>query len=236
MKPSLASLYQAVEIAQETPPLLIGERSNPNGSKKFRECLLAEDYDGCLRIGLDQEARGAQVLDICAAYAGRDELADLTRLVRMHAETLKIPIMIDSTSPDCIEACLKIYPGRCIINSINLEDGGKTLDRVCRLAKQYGAALVALTINEQGMAMTADDKVAVAGKIYDLAVNQYGLRPGDLIKDIDGQPLTDPTQAMQVFQSLGTSEQVTVTLERNGEQQTIVLKTSQLDMSGEQTK
>ena len=186
MRPSLASLYQAVEIAQETPPLLIGERSNPNGSKKFRECLLAEDFDGCLRIGLDQEAKGAQVLDLCAAYAGRDELADLTRLVSMHAETLKIPIMIDSTSPDCIEACLKIYPGRCIINSINLEDGGKTLDRVCRLAKQYGAALVALTIDEQGMAMTADDKVAVAGKIYDLAVNQYGLRPSDLLFD----PLT----------------------------------------------
>jgi len=186
MKPSLASLYQSVEIAQETPPLLIGERSNPNGSKKFRECLLADDFDGCLRIGLDQEAKGAQVLDLCAAYAGRDELADLTRLVRLHAETLKIPIMIDSTSPDCIEACLKLYPGRCIINSINLEDGGKTLERVCRLAKKYGAAVVALTISEEGMAMTADDKVAVARAIHDLAVHRYGLRPQDLLFD----PLT----------------------------------------------
>ena len=183
MKPSLSSLYQAVEIAQEIPPLLIGERSNPNGSKKFRECLLADDFDGCLRIGLDQEAKGAQVLDVCAAYVGRDELADLTHLVKIHAESLKIPIMIDSTNAACIEACLKIYPGRCIINSINLEDGGKTLDIVCRLAKKYGAAVVALTINEQGMAMTADEKVATARQIYDLAVGKHGLRPQDILFD-----------------------------------------------------
>lgn len=186
MKPSISSLYQAVEIAQEIPPLLIGEASNPNGSKKFRECLLADDFDGCLRIGLDQEARGAQVLDLCAAYVGRDERADLVRLVKLHAESLKIPIMIDSTNADCVEACLKIYPGRCIINSINLEDGGRTLDKVCRLAKKYGAAVVALTINEQGMAMTADEKVATARQIYDLAVGKHGLRPQDLLFD----PLT----------------------------------------------
>ncbi len=186
MKPSLSSLYQAVEIAQEIPPLLIGERSNPNGSKKFRECLLAEDFDGCLRIGLDQEARGAQVLDLCAAYAGRDEAVDLTTLVKLYAESVKVPIMIDSTSPACIEACLKVYPGRCVINSINLEDGGKTLERVCRLAKKYGAAVVALTINEQGMAMTAADKLATARQIYALAVESYGLRPQDILFD----PLT----------------------------------------------
>jgi 5-methyltetrahydrofolate--homocysteine methyltransferase len=186
MRPSLASLYQAVEIGQEIPPLLIGERSNPNGSKKFRECLLADDFDGCLRIGLDQEAKGAQVLDLCAAYAGRDEVADLVRLVRLHAESLKIPLMIDSTSPACIEACLKIYPGRCIINSINLEDGGKTLEQVCQLAKRYGAAVVALTINEEGMAMTAGDKVATARAIHDLAVDRYGLRSQDILFD----PLT----------------------------------------------
>jgi 5-methyltetrahydrofolate--homocysteine methyltransferase len=186
MKPSISSLYQAIEIAQEIPPLLIGERSNPNGSKKFRECLLADDFDGCLRIGLDQEAKGAQVLDVCAAYVGRDELADLTHLVKLHAESLKIPIMIDSTNSDCIEACLKIYPGRCIINSINLEDGGKTLDKVCRLAKKYGAAVVALTINEQGMAMTADEKVSTARQIYERAVGKHGLRPQDILFD----PLT----------------------------------------------
>ncbi|MBE0575892.1 MAG: dihydropteroate synthase [Desulfuromonadales bacterium] len=186
MKPSVASLYQAVEIAQDIPPLLIGERSNTNGSKRFRDCLLAEDFDGCLRIGLEQEAQGAQILDLCSAYAGRDETADLTRLVKLYAESVKIPIMIDSTTPTCIEACLKLYPGRCIINSINLEDGGRTLDKVCRLAKKYGAAVVALTINEQGMAMTADEKVATARQIYELAVGKYGLRPQDILFD----PLT----------------------------------------------
>jgi 5-methyltetrahydrofolate--homocysteine methyltransferase len=186
MKPSISSLYQAVELVQEIPPLLIGERSNPNGSKKFREHLLADDYDGCLRIGLEQEQKGAQVLDLCVAYAGRDELADLTRLTRMYAESVKVPIMIDSTTPACIEACLRLYPGRCIVNSINLEDGGKTLERVCRAAKKYGAAVVALTINEQGMAMTADEKLATARQIYDLAVNSYGLRPQDILFD----PLT----------------------------------------------
>jgi 5-methyltetrahydrofolate--homocysteine methyltransferase len=186
MKPSVASLYQAVDIAQDIPPLLIGERSNTNGSKRFRDCLLAEDFDGCLRIGLEQEAQGAQILDLCSAYAGRDETADLTRLVKLYAESVKIPIMIDSTTPTCIEACLKLYPGRCIINSINLEDGGKTLDKVCRLAKKYGAAVVALTINEQGMAMTADEKVATARQIYELAVGKYGLRPQDILFD----PLT----------------------------------------------
>ena len=186
MKPSASSLYQAVEIAQEIPPLIIGERSNTNGSKKFREALLADDFDACLRIGLDQEANGAQMLDLCSAYAGRDEIADLTRLVRLYAGSVKIPIVIDSTTPDCIEACLKIYPGRAIINSINLEDGGKTLERVCRLAKKYGAGVVALTISEKGMAMTADDKVATARQIYDLAVGRYGLRPQDILFD----PLT----------------------------------------------
>lgn len=186
MKPSLASLYQSVEIPQETPPLLIGERSNPNGSKKFRECLLANDYEGCLKISLEQEAMGAQVLDLCVAYAGRNEVADLTRLVTMHAEALKIPIMIDSTTPECIEASLKLYPGRCVINSINLEDGGKTLDKVCSLAKKYGAAVVALTIDEQGMAMTAEQKLSIAKRIYHLAVEKYGLRPEDLLFD----PLT----------------------------------------------
>jgi len=186
MKPSASSLYQAVEIAQEIPPLIIGERSNTNGSKKFREALLADDFDTCLRIGLDQEANGAQLLDLCAAYAGRDEIADLTRLVRLYAGSVKIPIVIDSTTPDCIEACLKIYPGRAIVNSINLEDGGRTLERVCRLAKKYGAGVVALTISEKGMAMTVDDKVATARQIYDLAVGRYGLRPQDLLFD----PLT----------------------------------------------
>lgn len=183
MKPSVASLYQAVELQQEIPPLLIGERANSNGSKKFRELLLADDYESCLKIAQEQEAKGAHIIDLCTAYAGRDELTDLTTLVKMCARSLKAPLMIDSTSPECIEACLQIYPGRCVINSVHLEDGGANLRRVCAAAKEYGAALVALTINEQGMGMAAQDKIAIAREIHDIAVNEFGLRPSDLLFD-----------------------------------------------------
>ncbi len=183
MKPSVASLYQAVELQQEIPPLLIGERANANGSKKFRELLLAEDYESCLKIAVEQEQKGAHIIDLCTAYAGRDEMADLTTLVRLCAGGLKAPLMIDSTTPEVIEACLRLYPGRAIINSINLEDGGVNIRRVCRAAKKYGAAVVALTIDEQGMAMTADDKLRVARAIHAIAVDECGLRPQDLLFD-----------------------------------------------------
>ncbi len=183
MNPSLASLYQAVEIEQDPPPLLIGERCNANGSRAFRDRLLAGDVEGCVRIALDQQEGGAHALDVCVAYAGRDERADLRALVGALAGQVRLPLMLDSTTPACIEACLKIYPGRAIVNSINLEDGGKNLDRICRAARRYGAAVVALTIDEQGMAMTADAKVAVARRIRDLAVDRYGLRPQDLFFD-----------------------------------------------------
>jgi len=184
MKKSVASLYQAVELSQEIPPLLIGERCNPNGSKAFREALLAEDWDACLKVALDQEARGAQLLDICVAYAGRDEKSDMLQMIRLCAGSCKAPLMIDSTSPETVEETLPLYPGRAIINSINLEDGGKNLDRICRAAKKYGAAVVALTITEEGMALTCAKKVAAAKRIYDLAVNRYGLRPQDLVFDL----------------------------------------------------
>lgn len=183
MKSSVSSLYQAVELAQPIKPLLIGERCNANGSKKFRELLLAEDFDGCLQIALEQQAKGAQVLDLCVAYAGRDEQGDMLTLVDRCVQSVKSALMIDSTTPDVLEAVLKRYPGRCLINSINLEDGGKNLARICQLAKRYGAAVVALTINKEGMAMTTDEKVATARQIYELAVNQYGLRPHDLLFD-----------------------------------------------------
>jgi len=184
MKKSVASLYQAVELCQDIPPLLIGERCNPNGSKAFREALLAEDWEACLKVALDQEARGAQVLDICVAYAGRDEKNDMLQMIRLCAGSCKAPLMIDSTSPETVEQALPLYPGRAIINSINLEDGGKNLDRICRAAKTYGAAVVALTITEEGMALTCAKKVAAAKRIYDLAVKTYGLRPQDLVFDL----------------------------------------------------
>ncbi|MBM9537197.1 dihydropteroate synthase [Desulfobulbus alkaliphilus] len=183
MKPSVASLYQAVELQQEIPPLLIGERANANGSKRFRELLLADEYEACLKIALEQEARGAHVIDLCTAYAGRDEQLDMTTLVRMCARSLKAPLMIDSTSPECIEACLKLYPGRAIINSVNLEDGGINIRRVCRVVRKYGAAVVALTIDAQGMAMTSEDKLRIARAIHTIAVDECGLRSQDLLFD-----------------------------------------------------
>ena len=184
MKTSVASLYQAVELQQEIPPLLIGERCNPNGSRAFKEALLAEDWDACLKIALDQEARGAQVIDLCVAYAGRNEAADMLQLTKLFAGSCKAPLMFDSTSPETLELVLPLYPGRAIINSINLEDGGANLDRICRLAKKYGAAVVALTINLEGMALTSEKKLQVAKDIYNLAVNKHGLRPQDILFDL----------------------------------------------------
>jgi len=184
MKASVASLYQAVELHQEIPPLLIGERCNPNGSKAFKEALIAEDDHACLKIALDQEARGAQVIDLCVAYAGRDELIDMMRLTRLFAGSCKAPLMFDSTSPDTLEKVLPLYPGRAIINSINLEDGGTSLDRICKLAKKFGAAVVALVIDLEGMALTSARKLAVAKEIYHRAVTVHGLRPQDILFDL----------------------------------------------------
>ena len=185
MKPSIASLYESVELIQEIKPIIIGERCNSNGSKKFREFLLDDDYSSCLAMGRDQEAAGAHVIDLCTAYAGRDEMNDMTTLVPMFAGSLKTPLMIDSTTPEVIEESLKLYPGRCV-NSVNLEDGGKNIYRVLRVVKKYGAAVVALTIDEDGMAMTGEKKLEVARRIYRIAVDEFGLRPQDILFD----PLT----------------------------------------------
>lgn len=179
----VSSLFQAVDISQQIPPLIIGERSNPTGSKKFRELLLADDFDGCLQVGVDQEELGAHVVDLCAAWAGRNEVEDLTTLVQSYSQTLKAPLMIDSTNPLAIKAALESYPGKPIINSINLEDGGKTIREVLGLSKKYGAAVVALTIDQDGMAMTCDEKVRIAKEIHDIAVNEFGLNNEDLLFD-----------------------------------------------------
>ncbi len=182
----VASLYQAVDIKQQPAPLIIGERSNPTGSKKFRELLIANDYEGCLQIGIDQERLGAHVVDLSAAWAGRDEEKDLVTLVQMYGRTLKAPLMIDSTSPAVIAKALAVYPGRAIVNSINLEDGGENLDAVCSSVKKYGACVTALTIDEQGMAMDCESKIKIAKRIYDLVTIKHGINADSLFFD----PLT----------------------------------------------
>jgi 5-methyltetrahydrofolate--homocysteine methyltransferase len=183
-KPALGSLYQAAEIRQEIPPFLIGERCNANGSKRFRDLLLADDFHGALRVALEQQEDGAHAIDLCTAYAGRDEGTDLPAMARLFAQSVHAPMVIDSTTPECVEAALRIHPGRCLVNSVNLEDGGKNLERVCRLAKRHGAAVIALTIHEKGMALTVEEKVETARAIHDLAVGRYGLRPSDLLFDV----------------------------------------------------
>ena len=182
----IASLYQAVDIKQEPAPLIVGERSNPTGSKKFRELLIAGDFEGCLQVGIDQERIGAHVIDLNAAWAGRNEEEDLVKLVQMYGKTLKAPLMIDSTSPTAIAKALAAYPGRPIVNSVNLEDGGENLDTICRLVKKYGACVTALTIDEDGMAMESDKKFEVARRIYKLVTQTHGISPDSLFFD----PLT----------------------------------------------
>jgi 5-methyltetrahydrofolate--homocysteine methyltransferase len=186
LEPSVSSLYQSTTIRQDNSFLIIGERTNANGSKKFREMLAAEDLDGMVQMAKEQAKAGSHMIDVCAAYVGRDELSDMTRLVTRLATEVSVPLMIDSTEAPVIDASLKLAGGKCIINSVNLEDGETRCADVLPMCRKYGAAVVALTIDEEGMAKTADRKVAVAHRLHDLATQKYGLRSSDLLFD----PLT----------------------------------------------
>ncbi|HEX5054016.1 MAG TPA: methionine synthase [Planctomycetota bacterium] len=185
-QPQLASLFHSVPLDQDSGPLIVGERTNANGSRKFKELMLAGDVEGMLQMGKEQAHEGSHVLDVCTAYVGRDEAADMLKLLQPLVQQVTAPVMIDSTQIDVVEKALQIVPGRAIINSINLEDGEGKADALCRLARRYGAMFVALTIDEQGMAKTADHKLAVARRIHDIVVDRHGMNPGDLIFD----PLT----------------------------------------------
>ncbi|MDR3671644.1 MAG: methionine synthase [Holophaga sp.] len=183
---SVASLYQSVALQQEPRPLIVGERTNANGSKLFRDLLAREDYDGLAEIAKDQQREGAHMLDVCVAYVGRDEGRDMLAFLRKTVPQTLLPLMIDSTEVPVIECALQNAPGKCVVNSINFEDGEGRARKVLELCRTYGAAVVALTIDEQGMAHTAERKLAVAQRLYDLVVGEYGMDPSDLIID----PLT----------------------------------------------
>ncbi|GMU20237.1 MAG: 5-methyltetrahydrofolate--homocysteine methyltransferase [Phycisphaerae bacterium] len=185
-EPSISSLYQAVPIRQDNSFLIVGERTNANGSKKFRELLAAGNVDGMVQMAKEQVKGGSHAIDVCAAYVGRDELADMSRIISRFATEVSVPLMIDSTEAPVIEASLKLAGGKCIVNSVNLEDGEKRCDEVLPLCRKYGAAVIALTIDEEGMAKTAERKIAIARRLYRLATEKYGIQPGDLIFD----PLT----------------------------------------------
>jgi 5-methyltetrahydrofolate--homocysteine methyltransferase len=187
--PSVSSVYTSVTMRMEPAPLLVGERCNANGSKKFRELLLAEDYDSMVNMAKEQIREGAHVLDVCVAYVGRDEVRDMIEVMKRFNTQVTIPLMIDSTEVNVIEAALKHYAGRAIINSINFEDGTEKADKILRLAKQYGASVVALSIDEEGQAYSFEKKVSIAKRIRDHVVNVHGMREDDLIFDALTFPL-----------------------------------------------
>ncbi len=191
--PSAASIYSQVPFDQDTSFLIIGERANANGSRAFKEALLADDLDSCVAIGQDQVKEGAHFVDLCVDYVGRDGVADVVRLAAAFATDVAAPVVLDSTEPEVMEAGLEQLGGRSLLNSANLEDGeaeGSRLDRVFGLARKHGAAVICLLIDEEGQARTLDWKLRIAHRIHDLAVDRYGLRSEDLIFDALTFPLT----------------------------------------------
>lgn len=184
--PGIASLYQHVPFDQDAAYLAIGERTNANGSKAFREAMLAERWDDCVDIARDQIREGAHLLDVCVDYVGRDGVRDMREVVSRLVGASTLPLVIDSTEPDVIRAGLELIGGRPIVNSVNFEDGDgpdSRFGRIMPLVVEHGAAVIALTIDEQGQARTADDKVRVARRLVGTLVDEWGLSVSDIIVD-----------------------------------------------------
>ncbi len=191
-KPSLlASMTRAVSLDQDPAPMIVGERVNTLGSRKVKRLALADDLDGIVEVARGQMDDGAHALDVCVAMTERsDERDTLRKLVKKLALNVEAPLVIDSTEPDVVQDALEQYPGRAVVNSINMENGRKRIDAVVPLAVAHGAALVAMTIDEEGMAKTAERKLEVARKIHDIVVGEYGMSPEDLIWDTLTFPLS----------------------------------------------
>src|SRR3954467_8676986 len=182
--PHVSSMIAAAPLVQEPAPTIVGERVNSQGSRKAKEMLLADDYDGLLQVAEDQVEGGAHVLDLCVALTERQDEDEQMRLVAKKVSlTQPAPIQVDSTEPEVIETALDQIPGRAIVNSVNLEAGEDKLNRVVPIALQHGAALIALTIDAEGMAKTRERKLEVARRITDLVCNQHGMDPELLIFD-----------------------------------------------------
>ncbi|ACV09071.1 methionine synthase [Jonesia denitrificans] len=182
----VASLYSHTDFHQDSSFLAIGERTNANGSKAFREAMLAENWDECVTIARSQTRDGAHVLDVCVDYVGRDGVADVTNVVSRLASASTLPLVIDSTEPDVIKAALELIGGRPVVNSVNFEDGDGPTSRYARimpLVKEHGAAVVALTIDEEGQARTRDAKVAIATRLITDLTTRWGMSVTDIIVD-----------------------------------------------------
>ncbi|MBW3601954.1 MAG: methionine synthase [Actinobacteria bacterium] len=188
-QPSIASLYQAVPLEQETSFLIVGERLNANGSKRCRQLLLSEDWDGIAQLARSQVRDGAHALDVCVDYVGRDGSSDMAQVVDRLATRSTLPLVVDSTEAGVVGSALRRIPGRAVINSVNLEDGRRKADVLFPLARQFGAALVALAIDERGQARTTEWKVEVCTRLAAIAIDEYGLSPGDLVFDTLTFPL-----------------------------------------------
>ena len=184
--PQVASLYSAVDLRQENAYFAIGERCNANGSKAFRDAQAAEDWDTCLSIALEQEREGSHALDVCTAYVGRNEVADMTAFLSRLRGSSTLPLVIDSTELPVLKASLALYGGKAILNSINFEDGEAPTHARLKLVKAHGASVIALTIEEAGMAKTTEDKVRVAKRLIDFCVTEYDIPHHDILID----PLT----------------------------------------------
>ena len=198
-RPAVTSIYSPVTLGGDegddasTSLLMIGERTNANGSRKFREALLEADWDTCSKMATEQVKEGAHILDVCVDYVGRDGTVDMDALASRFATQVNAPLVLDSTEPQVLEAGLQWIGGRAILNSANLEDGfapGSRLDRVFTLARTYGAAVICLVIDEEGQARDVEWKVRVAHRIAELARESYGLGPEDLIFDALTFPLS----------------------------------------------
>ncbi len=184
---SAASLYQAVPFRQDISYMAIGERTNANGSKKFREAMLEARWDDCVEMARDQIREGAHMLDLCVDYVGRDGVADMEKLAGLFATASTIPIVLDSTELPVLRAGLEKLGGRSVINSVNYEDGDGPESRfatVTALAKEHGAALIALTIDEEGQARTVEHKVAIAERLIDDLTGNWGIRESDILIDV----------------------------------------------------
>src|SRR6266700_2697786 len=182
----VSSLYQHVPFRQDTAFLAIGERTNANGSKAFREAMLAGRLDDCVRIARAQTRDGAHLLDLCVDYVGRDGAADMTELASRLATAATLPLVLDSTEPEVIRVGLERLGGRAVVNSVNYEDGdgpGSRLAKVMPLIAEHGAAVIALTIDEQGQARSRDWKLAVATRLIEDLTGRWGMRTSDIIMD-----------------------------------------------------
>ena len=190
---ALSSIYTGVPIKQDTSFLVIGERTNANGSKKFREAMLEGDWDTCISMAKEQVKEGSHVIDVCVDYTGADGVADMGALMSELATQSSVPIMVDTTEAPVAATALRWLGGRPILNSVNLEEGadpGTRFDLFLSLAREFGTAVVATCIDEEGQARTAEWKLRAATAIHDLAIERYGLSPEDLMFDPLALPLS----------------------------------------------